>query len=544
MYPHLECVDDLRYVSDLTYPANWFPLARAKQRKIIIHAGPTNSGKTYHAFQRYLESRSAIYCGPLKMLAVEIFNKSNAADIDCDLVTGEERKFADPDGKKEAAHVACTVEMTDIERDIEVAIIDEIQMLRDTQRGWAWLRAFLGVNADEVHLCGEETAIDLIQNLALDTGDTVEIRRYKRLTPIEYMNQAVGDMASVQEGDCIVCFSKSHIYHVCRELEKLGKQCAVIYGSLPPGTKMAQAAKFNDPTDPCKILVATDAIGMGLNLNIRRVVFYTLTKRSEENGTKRSIVIPPSQALQIAGRCGRYGTTHKDKGYVTTFNAEDLEMLHELLQQPLAPIEQAGIHPTADQVELFGYYLPNATLSDLIDIFTTVMTIDNEKYFLCQMDQFKKIAEVIEHVPIPLRSRYIFCCAPIPLQSAFVTTTLLKFVRRFSTGQALTIQWLKEQIEWPLNKPVSVNDLTHLEAVHDTLDLYNWLSYRFEDQFPDRELVRELQTILDEQILSGVTEITSLSTGTGPQTKKMAKNDGQIKRLLMNLKMRRGDSEL
>ena len=52
MYPHLECVDDLRYVSDLTHPANWFPLARAKRRKIVIHAGPTNSGKTYHAFQR------------------------------------------------------------------------------------------------------------------------------------------------------------------------------------------------------------------------------------------------------------------------------------------------------------------------------------------------------------------------------------------------------------------------------------------------------------------------------------------------------------
>lgn len=70
----------------------------------------------------------------------------------------------------------------------------------------------------------------------------------------------------MQPGDCIVCFSKNDIYHVSREIENSGKEVAVIYGGLPPGTKLAQAAKFNDPENSCKVLVATDAIGMGLNL--------------------------------------------------------------------------------------------------------------------------------------------------------------------------------------------------------------------------------------------------------------------------------------
>ncbi|KAF6041183.1 hypothetical protein EB796_000521 [Bugula neritina] len=510
MYPHLDYVKDLRHASNLTSPAQLFPLARAKQRKIIIHAGPTNSGKTYHAFQRYLASKSGIYCGPLKMLAVELAQKSNDVGIACDLVTGEERNFADPEGLMPAAHISCTVEMTDIERPIEVAIIDEIQMLRDKQRGWAWLRAFLGVNADEVHLCGEEAVIDLIKNIALDTGDTVEVKRYKRLTPIEYMNEPLGSIENVQDGDCIVCFNKSSIYQLCRELEKMGRQCAVIYGGLPPGTKLAQASRFNDPDDPCKVLIATDAIGMGINLNIRRVIFYSLLKIEESRGSKINTVISPSQALQIAGRCGRYGTTHKDKGYVTTFHGKDLELMHDLLNKQINPIDKAGIHPTADMIELYGYYLPHASLSDIIDIFLSLMTIDGDKYFLCQIDQFKQIAEIIEHIEMPLRTRYVFCCAPIPLQSAFVTTMLLKYARQFSAGQPITGKWLAEQIGWPLPKPITLNELTHLEAVHDSMDLYNWLSYRFEDQFPDKVEVKDMQMAIDKAILEGVCEITKL----------------------------------
>lgn len=77
MFPHLECMDDLKKISDLRSPAHWFPEARAINRKIIFHAGPTNSGKTFHALERFITAKSGVYCGPLKLLAVEVFNKSN-----------------------------------------------------------------------------------------------------------------------------------------------------------------------------------------------------------------------------------------------------------------------------------------------------------------------------------------------------------------------------------------------------------------------------------------------------------------------------------
>lgn len=78
IFPHLSCMDDLKQISDLTNPSMWYPQARNKIRKIIFHAGPTNSGKTYRAMQRFLNAKSGIYCGPLKLLAMEVFHKSNA----------------------------------------------------------------------------------------------------------------------------------------------------------------------------------------------------------------------------------------------------------------------------------------------------------------------------------------------------------------------------------------------------------------------------------------------------------------------------------
>ena len=94
----------------------------------------------------------------------------------------------------------------------------------------------------------------------------MEVRKYERLTELKVENEAICTLNNICPGDCVVCFSKNDIYTVTRSLEQRGIEVAVIYGSLPPKTKLAQAGKFNDTNHPCKVLVATDAIGMGLNL--------------------------------------------------------------------------------------------------------------------------------------------------------------------------------------------------------------------------------------------------------------------------------------
>uniref|UniRef100_A0AAY4E5X4 ATP-dependent RNA helicase SUPV3L1, mitochondrial n=1 Tax=Denticeps clupeoides TaxID=299321 RepID=A0AAY4E5X4_9TELE len=508
IFPMLDCMEDLRKISDLRVPANWYPEARAIQRKVVFHAGPTNSGKTYHAIQRYLAAKSGIYCGPLKLLAHEIFEKSNSAGVPCDLVTGEERTFVDPEGRQ-SSHVACTIEMCSVTTPYEVAVIDEIQMIKDLARGWAWTRALLGLCAEEIHVCGEAAAVNFVRELMFSTGEEMEVHNYERLTPFSVLDHAVVSLDNLRPGDCIVCFSKNDIYSISRQIEVRGLECAVIYGSLPPGTKLSQAKKFNDPDDPCKILVATDAIGMGLNLSIRRIIFNSLVKPTvNEKGEKEMDTISTSQALQIAGRAGRFSSVFKE-GQVTTMHHDDLPVLKEILQHPVDPIESAGLHPTAEQIEMFAYHLPDATLSNLIDIFVSLSQVDG-LYFVCNIDDFKFLADMIQHIPLNLRSRYVFCTAPINKKQPFVCTSFLKFARQFSRDEPLTFDWVCRHINWPLVTPRNIKDLVHLEAVHDVLDLYLWLSYRFMDMFPDANLVREVQQELDHIIQQGVRNITRL----------------------------------
>ncbi len=236
-FPHLNCIEELKFLSDLSEPADWYPAAREIKRRIIYHSGPTNSGKTYSALKAFISSSSGIYCGPLKLLASECFTKTNETATKCDLVTGEERKFANPDSTP-AQHMSCTVEMVNLEKEYEVAVIDEIQMISDQQRGWAWTRAFLGLKAKEIHLCGDLTAVDLISELSFRTGDSLEVRKYDRLTKLNFSTASIDKLENVEAGDCIVCFNKTDIYSVSKALERMGHDVAVIYGAMPPMVKM------------------------------------------------------------------------------------------------------------------------------------------------------------------------------------------------------------------------------------------------------------------------------------------------------------------
>ncbi|OQR74704.1 ATP-dependent RNA helicase SUV3 -like protein [Tropilaelaps mercedesae] len=516
VFPHLDCMEELQKISDLRLPANWYPEARSIERKFVFHAGPTNSGKTYRAMEAFIKAESGVYCGPLKMLAVEVFQKTNSKGTPCDLVTGEDRQYASDSGPSK--HLACTVEMASTVDIVDVAIIDEIQMVRDPQRGWAWTRALLGLPAKEVHLCGEEAALYLVRDILAALGEEVVVHKYKRLTPLTILDKPLGSLEKLEPGDCVVCFNKNDIYHVSLAIEAMGQECAIIYGALPPGAKAMQADKFNDPNDKCKILVATDAIGMGLNLSIRRIIFYSLIKPTlNDEGQREPELISVSQALQIAGRAGRYGTTWEG-GFATTMRGEDLPILKDLLRQKPGLIERAGLHPTADQIELFTYHLPHATLSNLIDIFVSLSQMDSSQYFMCNIDTFKYLADMIQHVPLPLRARYVFCCAPINLRMPFVCTMFLNYARQYSRNEPMTERWLQRKISWPLRVPSNIAQLVHLEAVFDVMDLYLWFSYRFPDLFPEQEPVRAMQKELDQLIQEGVLSLTRLLRATRSET--------------------------
>jgi ATP-dependent RNA helicase SUPV3L1/SUV3 len=251
---------------DLRYPTEWYLSARAMQREIHLHVGPTNSGKTYHALKRLEDSGNGLYAGPLRLLAHEVYSRFNNKGMPCDLVTGDDVRRPNPD--RPATLSSHTVEMVDCGKAVDVAVIDEIQMIANEERGWAWTRALLGTKAKELHLCGETRVVPLIRELAASMGDTLHIHHYDRLNPLKAMSRSLrGNLQGLRRGDCIVSFSVIGIHALKKQIElDTGRRVAIVYGSLPPEIRAQQAALFNDPSNDYDFLVASDAIGMGLNL--------------------------------------------------------------------------------------------------------------------------------------------------------------------------------------------------------------------------------------------------------------------------------------
>lgn len=242
--PLLEAAAVLRQTADLRNPASWYPEARKIRRRIVMHMGPTNSGKTYSALQRLREGEQGVYCGPLRLLALEVYESLNQQGAITNLVTGQERREV-----MFASHTSCTVEMTNLDKEFDVAVIDEVQMIGDESRGWAWTRALLGVQAKEVHVCGDPAAAPVVRKLAAACGDELEERVYERLTPLSVSEESLGGtIRRIRKGDAVVAFSRRDIYQLRRLIERsTGHKCCVVYGRLPPETRNSQARLFNDP---------------------------------------------------------------------------------------------------------------------------------------------------------------------------------------------------------------------------------------------------------------------------------------------------------
>lgn len=260
---------------DLRYPGEWYPAARNMKRKIILHVGPTNSGKTYNALCALAKARTGAFGGPLRLLAAEVYNRFNAGTIGglspenpriCNLITGEEKKIHD----ELCGLESCTVEMMSLQKLYDVVVIDEIQMIADPGRGSAWTQALLGLRAKELHLCGEPSVVDLIKRIGESLGDEVEVKNYQRLSPLTVAKRSISnDWSRIKRGDCVVAFSRSGIFDIKKTIEQnTGLRVAVAYGGLPPEVREEQARGFNAPEeeDGYDVLVASDAIGMGLNL--------------------------------------------------------------------------------------------------------------------------------------------------------------------------------------------------------------------------------------------------------------------------------------
>ncbi|KAF3767891.1 hypothetical protein M406DRAFT_338580 [Cryphonectria parasitica EP155] len=510
-------------LADFRFPHEWFPATRTMQRKIHLHVGPTNSGKTYNALKALEESKTGIYAGPLRLLAHETYMRFMAKGKRCALVTGEELRIPEGDGSYFAS---CTVEMTPLNRRVDVAVIDEIQMIGDEQRGWAWTQALLGVQAKEVHLCGEERVVPLIEAICAKMGDEVVVHRYQRLNPLQPMQEGLGGkFENLRKGDAVVSFSRVNLHTLKAGIEEAtGKKCAIVYGALPPESRAQQAALFNDPDNDYDFLAASDAIGMGLNLEIRRVVFEAVTKH---DGIKiRGLTLP--ELKQIGGRAGRFRTAAQgaldavaasaagtsdaadsrrpQPGFVTTLENEDLDVVHESFDQEAEPLETAGLFPPSFVIEKFASYFPAGTPFSFILLRLRDIARLPSLFQMCTFKDNIQIATLIQPFNLTVHDRCIFLTAPVSLKDVGmpeIVRALAKRVMDNESGHLLDIDEIKLEIldhtkdTYPTGP---VEFLKHLESLHKSLTLYLWLSYRYAGIFQSQALAFHVKGLVEERI--------------------------------------------
>ena len=270
---------------------------------------------------------------------------NSAEGVPCSLLTGQE-KHPTPG----ARHVSCTMEMVDVSAPVAVGVLDEIQMISDEERGWAWTRALMGLPAAEVHVCGDISALPLLRSIVDSMGEDLEVRQYERLSPLQLQPKLLQSWRQVEAGDCVVAFSRKKLFEIKQDIERsTSLRCAMVYGALPPAVRRDQARAFNDPEHETSVLVATDAVGMGLNLAIRRVVFSAVTKF--DGVQSRALTV--SEAKQIAGRAGRFSSEHPT-GFVAARTASDRALLRDALAGVSVENTTAGLSPSSDQLELFA----------------------------------------------------------------------------------------------------------------------------------------------------------------------------------------------
>ncbi len=267
------------------------PLEHVKHNLLAI-LGPTNTGKTYFAFERLTSYQSGIFGFPLRLLARENYDKAIAklGVSKVALITGEEKILP-----SEAKYFFCTVESMPLNIEVECVAIDEIQLAADYERGHIFTDRILHLRGTyETMFLGSIT----IQKILLRLFPNIKVETRDRFSNLSFLPKK--NISKLQPRSAVIAFNINKIYEIAETLRIHKGGAAVVLGSLSPRTRNAQVEIYEDKK--VDYLVATDAIGMGLNLNIDHVSFSSFIKFDGRYMRDLS----PAEIGQIAGRAGRY----------------------------------------------------------------------------------------------------------------------------------------------------------------------------------------------------------------------------------------------
>lgn len=448
---------------------------RRELQQVTLHVGPPNSGKTHGALEALKAAGSGWYLAPLRLLAFEIYDRLNVAGIPCNLLTGEE-SF-----QQEGAQItAATVEMFDAHRPARCVVLDEAQMLADADRGWAWTRALMEAQAPEIHVITAEFGRELVEELAKAAAIPLILTRHDRLASIRVAERN-WTLESLPDRTILISFSRRGVLQLKTFLENMKRTVSVVYGSLPPEVRRKQADRFAD--GKTQICVATDAVGMGLNLPADYVCFYEV----EKFDGKELRELTAAEVHQIGGRAGRYGLSQG--GVVGATDKVSLNLIRERFETKPQTLDFARIAPEVEDLEMIP-----GNLAERFIKWRQLSSIPDEwRSLLKPADIDERVAlaamlrdEEVEQVGLSAAVRMVN--APTHESTRLYWRSCAE---RIINGKAMPL---------PPNAPYQINnarDLEYAEHAISCADIYLWLSQReeFADSAPDAEGVREQRLI-------------------------------------------------
>ncbi|WP_262299915.1 helicase-related protein [Microvirga sesbaniae] len=456
-----------------------FRAARGMARHIVFHMGPTNSGKTHAALERLAAANKGTYLAPLRLLALENYEVLRDRGLNAGMVTGEE-VFGD----KGATHVSRTIETADLQHTVDVAVIDEIQMISDPDRGWAWTNALFGIPAKTLILAGSDDALPYVRRAAEAASESLEVVAFERKTPLVLLDEPV-PLEEVKAGDAVVAFSRQAVHEQREVLVGLGHTVATIYGALSPEVRRAEAERFR--TGEADVLVTTDAIGMGLNLGpLQRVVFSSL--RKFDGREDRPLTNP--EIRQIAGRAGRFG--HHEVGYVAATTEEGIDPIRQALAgAPAAPAADSRFYARPDLVAIraAASELRTESLHEVLTHFAQAAFYEGSPFQPSDMDAMLQAAEMVDRTRLNLTERVALSMAPIDQRDELSFQVLKGWTQMLASGSGV-----------PALRGNPLAELDYQERTVRLAGAYLWLSRRFPDAFDDADRMRHVRAQANEAI--------------------------------------------
>jgi ATP-dependent RNA helicase SUPV3L1/SUV3 len=460
---------------------NLFPIAREMRRKLILHIGPTNSGKTYEGMQKLQKADTGYYLAPLRLLALEGYETLKSKGIDASLITGEEQILDD-----DATHISSTIEMLNFEVDVDVCVIDEVQMIDDRDRGWAWANAIIGAPAKEIIMTGSTNSKEAIIALAAYLGEELEIIEFERMNPLLLLEKPTHSK-DVRPGTAIIAFSRKEVLRLKQEFSE-NFQVSVVYGNLSPEVRREEARRFR--AGETEILVATDAIAMGMNLPIQTILF---SKAEKFDGvTSRKLL--PSEVHQISGRAGRFGLN--EEGFVGALSSDILRVVHKRFYQKDHIIHiPFKVMANLEHIKLVGHILEEKSLYEILKFFVQNMEF-NGPFHAANLDDMLEASLIVDKHDLDLATKYHLACAPLTLKSPYIVAAFENYLHTLER---------KEVVHYYAPALIggyaqTTDDLLRAEDMVKEISLYLWLSYRFDDCFVDEQKARQTRGVLNKYI--------------------------------------------